>query len=192
VATVARSLDAVSWPDLEALFASLEDQVTAILLKTLPEAGQPHLQRLADIRYVGQASELVVALPPGPYTVGTRAALMSAFEASYIAAFRRTPPTNRVEIINVRVSGTLAADSGVDPDLAAADSAATRPQRTRAVYFPEYREHRPTPVFDRAALRPGQRLTGPAIIEEASSTLVVGSDSTILVTDGGNIVVEVG
>jgi N-methylhydantoinase A len=192
VATVARSLDAISWPELEALFASLEAEVSAILRKTLPDSGQPRIQRLADIRYVGQASELVVALPPGPYTADARTALVAAFEASYVAAFRRTPPTNRVEIINVRISGTLAADTGILNKDATVQSEAQQRPRSRLAYFPEFREHRPTPVFAREALRPGEQLAGPAIIEEASSTLIVGPGGRVVVTDGGNIVVEIG
>ena len=43
-------------------------------------------------------------LPSGPYTAAFQAALWQAFERSYVDAFRRTPPTSQVEIINVRVS----------------------------------------------------------------------------------------
>jgi N-methylhydantoinase A len=191
VATIARDLDAVSWPALEAVFAGLETGVSDILRKTLPAAGAPTVQRLADIRYVGQASELVVALPAGPYTPAAQQTLVEAFQASYIAAFQRTPPTNRVEIINARVSGTLAIDA---PALGRAEHAAAavpRQPRSRPAYFPEYREHRPTPVHDRATLHVGQRLTGPVLVAEASSTLVVGPGGHLEVMPSGNIVVDI-
>ena len=107
VATVAREMDQVVWPELEATFARLEADARAVLAATLPDGAAPAIARLADIRYVGQASELVVPLPAGPYTAASRGALMQAFEASYVAAFTRTPPTTQVEIINVRVSASI-------------------------------------------------------------------------------------
>ena len=107
VATVAREMEQIVWPDLEATFARLEAGAREVLAATLPDGAAPAIARLADIRYVGQASELVVPLPAGPYTAASRAALMQAFEASYVAAFTRTPPTTQVEIINVRVSASI-------------------------------------------------------------------------------------
>src|SRR5262249_30863995 len=112
VATVARELDQVAWPELEATFARLEADARAVLAATLPDGADAAVQRLPDIRYVGQAAELVVALPAGPYAAAARAALMQAFEQSYVAAFTRTPPTTQVEIINVRVSASVGVEDG--------------------------------------------------------------------------------
>ena len=123
VATVARDMQHVMWPELEASFARLEADAGAVLAATLPDRPAPKIERLADIRYVGQASELVVQLPPGPYTPASRDALMQAFEASYVAAFTRTPPTRQVEIINVRVSASIDVDGGALPMQAAAPRA---------------------------------------------------------------------
>ena len=235
VATVAREMDQVAWPDLEATFARLEADARAVLAATLPDGAAPAIARLADIRYVGQASELVVPLPAGPYTAASRAALMQAFEASYVAAFTRTPPTTQVEIINVRVSASIAIATAASPSPAAPRTPATQdaaagtaaaagsgalpagavagalpPQAaaapptppasatraapikgTRPVYFPEFREFRPTTVYDRYALLPGQTFEGPAIVEERESTLVIGPGGRFEVAASGNIVVSV-
>src|SRR5262249_9690443 len=76
VARSARPLDEIAWPALEATFATLERQALAVLQATLPDGPPPEIERLADIRYVGQAFELVVPLPRGPYTAASRAALI--------------------------------------------------------------------------------------------------------------------
>ena len=47
-------------------------------------------------------------------------------------------------------------------------------KRDRHVYFPEWGEHRPTPVYDRYLLRSGMRFAGPAIVEERESTTIIG------------------
>ena len=63
---------------------------------------------------------------------------------------------------------------------------------TRPVYFPELREFRPTTVYDRYALLPGQAFDGPAIVEERESTLVVGPGGRFEVAPSGNIIVAIG
>ena len=51
----------------------------------------------------------------------------------------------------------------------------------RRAYFPETGGYGETPVYDRYALGPGSRLTGPAIIEERESTTVIGPGAIVTV-----------
>ena len=192
VATVAREVDQIDWAMLEATFARLEREALGVIAETGLDPRTAAITRLADFRYVGQASELVVALPAGPYSGATRAALEQAFEGSYVAAFTRTPPATPVEVINVRVTATAEAPGSALAMQAPAAGAGTRRKGERPVYFPEWREHRATPVYDRDALSAGERLQGPAIIEERSSTLVVGPGASLEVAASGNIIVTFG
>ncbi len=192
VATVAREMEHVVWPELEAMFVRLEGEAGAVLAATLPGRTEAAIERLADIRYVGQASELVVPLPAGPYTAASRGALMQAFEASYRASFTRTPPTSQVEIINVRVSASLDVEGGAMPLEAERSRGASPVKRTRPAYFPELRDFCPTTVYDRYALTAGQAFDGPAIVEERESTLVVGPGGRFEVLASGNILVTIG
>ena len=192
VATVAREMGAIVWADLEATFARLEADAKTVLRATLPDGPAPDVLRLADIRYVGQASELVVPLPPGPYTGASRGVLQGAFEASYVAAFTRTPPTPQVEIINVRVCASIGMKSAPLAAQAATSAGAHAVKGMRQAYFPEFREFRPTAIYDRYALDPGQAFDGPAIVEERESTLVIGPGGRLEVTSSGNIAVTVG
>ena len=186
VATVARELGEISWPDLEATFTRLETDARAVLATTLPGRSGAAVSRLADIRYVGQASELVVPLPPGPYTAASHDALVEAFQASYVAAFTRTPPTTRVEIINVRVSASLEVELGAVQTKYSAVDAAGPIKGTRPAYFPEFRDVHDTTVYDRYRLAAGQAFDGPAIVEERESTLIVGPGGRSEVLASGN------
>ena len=192
VATVARELDRIQWPDLEATFRDMETKAKAVLAATLPEGAAPAIARLADIRYVGQASELVVPLPAGPYTAASRGSLMDAFEQAYVAAFTRTPPTTQIEIINVRVSASLDVDGAALPRHARTSAAASPLKGTRPVFFPEFRDFRPTAVYDRYALTPGDAFDGPAIVEERESTLVIGPGGRFQVAASGSLIVTIG
>jgi N-methylhydantoinase A len=57
----------------------------------------------------------------------------------------------------------------------------------RQVYFPEWEELRPVPVYDRYVLSAGAELEGPAIIEERESTTVVGPGAHVQVDDARNL-----
>jgi N-methylhydantoinase A len=60
----------------------------------------------------------------------------------------------------------------------------------RRAYFPERGEYIETAVYDRYALNAGTKFTGPAIVEERESTLIVGARGRARVDERLNIVVE--
>jgi N-methylhydantoinase A len=60
----------------------------------------------------------------------------------------------------------------------------------RKVYFPEAGDFVETNVYDRAALPAGIKIDGPAIVEEAESTLVVGPNATMHADATGNLIVD--
>lgn len=192
VATVAQEMATLDWSQLEAAFVSLESDAREVLDETRLPGDAAQIQRLADIRYVGQASELVVPLPPGPYTTASESALTAAFEASYIAAFTRTPPATAVEIINVRVTATIDVPGSAGDMQTTAESQGDPVKGERAAYFPERGAHTPTTVYDRYALQPGQGFDGPAIIEERESTLIVGPGGRFDVAASGSIILTIG
>ena len=192
VSTVARELDQIAWPELETTFAKLEADARAVIAETGLDPVTARMTRRADVRYVGQASELVVVLPPGPYSATSRAGFEQAFEASYRASFTRTPPSSQVEIINVRVTAEALAPGSALAMSAPSTTKAAKSKGSRLAYFPEWREHRQTTVYDRDALAAGETFNGPAIIEEASSTLIVAPGTTFTVAASGNIIVTFG
>jgi N-methylhydantoinase A len=51
----------------------------------------------------------------------------------------------------------------------------------RKAYFPEAAGYVDTPVYDRDALGPTSRFTGPAIVEERESTTVIGPGAVVTV-----------
>jgi len=62
----------------------------------------------------------------------------------------------------------------------------------RKVYFAELGKAVFTPTFARDALRAGNRIEGPALIEEHASTTVVLPGDRLQVDEFGNLVIEVG
>jgi N-methylhydantoinase A len=62
---------------------------------------------------------------------------------------------------------------------------------SRPVYFSEAGGFVDTPTFARAALLAGNRVGGPALIEEHASTTVLGPDDTLEVDALGNLVIAI-
>ena len=190
VATVAQRLDTLDWNAFEATFGRLEADARRIVGETGLDPATARIDRIADVRYVGQAFEVVVDLPPGPYDARSLPALMAAFEAAYVEKFTRTPPAVSVEIINVRVSVAAPVPGGELGIRADAKTAAEPIKGYRRMYFPEWGEHREAPVFDRYAMAAGDRFEGPAVVEERESTLVIGPGASFRVSGTGNLVVD--
>ena len=192
VATVGVRLDRDDVADLEAAFRRLEDEARTVLADTGLPLERATVRRLADGRFLGQGFDLVVALPDGPYGPGeaTRRRLSAAFETAYREKFSLTPPDVPVEFINVRIA-VRAPVAGADVVVKGSigGDAAGAGKGTRPAYFPEAGGFVETTVYDRYRLRAGDELTGPAVIEEEGSTLVVGPGGRATVAASGNIVV---
>jgi N-methylhydantoinase A len=189
-ATIARALSMLDWSAFESAYAALEADASRIVAETIPSATRPSVQRLADMRFVGQGYEVVTQLPDGPYRASSAPVIRAAFEQAYETLFGRRPPVAEIEIINIRVSLTAAAGSGA-LDLDLVDAGATPIARSkRFVRFAAGAALIDTPVYERAALGIGSHIAGPAVIEEASSTLLVPPGASAEVDAAGNIVID--
>jgi len=142
----------------------------------------------ADLRYVGQDFELIV--PFARQMLGARdftASLVDAFHAAHLEHYGYASSEKAVEIVAMRLTAVAPA-----PSL----PATPRPSLTgdarigeRSVWFKETGRVT-TPVYDRARLGAGTTLTGPALLEQMDSTIVVPPGTRMRVADGGDIVMR--
>jgi len=190
--TIARPMSTLDWSVLELSFVALETDAAKVVAETLASTQPPRVQRLADMRFAGQGYEVVTILPPGPYTAASAAPIRTAFEIAYETIFGRRPPVAELEIINIRVSLSAATGSGA-LDLGLAQSGGMpSPSGRRRVHFSTSAAPLDTPVYPRSALPAQTRFRGPAVIEEATSTLLVPPGAQAEVDACGNIVIELG
>jgi N-methylhydantoinase A len=190
VRTLYGQLDQIDWQRVNALLADMAGQGDAILARSGVAVADRHMSRQADLRYAGQGHEIRVDLPDGALGPEHLAEITQRFEQVYQGLFGRTGPNVPLEAVSWRLLAagprpevTLRGTPGeVSPDAR---------KRQRAVYFPEWGERRPTPVYDRYRLAPGAVLSGPAIVEERESTTVVGPGATIEVDEFRNLHVAV-
>jgi N-methylhydantoinase A len=188
VASFNQALDTVDWDAAMAIFAGLERDALAVAAATKAQIECRVIRRLADMRYIGQGSEITVVLPETLYPVAVR----TAFEASYRGLFGRTPPGAMVQFVALRLSLTApmpGASSTLRLRGAVVDGG--HPLKGwRNVYFADAGGTVETAVYDRYALPTGTRIAGPAVFEENESTFVIGPSSTATVLPDGSILTE--
>ena len=189
VATVARRLGDMPWRDFENAFIKLEREAGAVIAKTVARRSPVAIARCADMRFAGQGFELVVALPAGPYTARSAAALRAAFTRVYGKTFGHVPPVGEIEIINIRVSASAQVAAG-ELNVASGKKGEARALKGKRKAWVGLRARfEQVPVYDRYRLAIGVAVRGPAIIEEDSTTLILPPKSQAKVERSGNIVV---
>jgi N-methylhydantoinase A len=171
------------------VLADMEAEGTALLEASGVSRGDIEHERSADMRYAGQGFELRVWFGPEP-----DADLRAAFERAYEAKYGRRGPDVAVEVLSWRV-----VSRGPAPTLRIGGMAEApdRPPKVdgdarkgeRPAWFPRG-GFEPVPVYDRYALRAGDRLPGPAIVEERESTLVVPPEATCSVAEDLSLVMR--
>ncbi len=170
----------------EAIFAAQENEALAVLRPTGADTAGRVVRRLADMRYVGQGSEVTVVLPGALDEAGVR----GAFEDAYKALFARTPPGAAIQFVALRLS-VAAPMPGSGGTLELPRHASTAALKgTRQVFFPDAGGMLATSVYDRYALAAGAVVPGPAVFEEDESTFIVGPGATARLLPDGSILAE--
>ncbi len=189
VASMVQRLDALDWPAFEALYQKLEADARAVLADTGADLTALGVRRLADMRYVGQGSEIAVPLSEGPYGADFEPALTAAFETLYRQLFSRTPPDVAIQIINLRVSVSAPVDLAEIGFAGPAGTGRDAFKGSRQVYFAEAGGMLESTIYDRYLMPAGTVVEGPAVFEENESTLIVGPGAVCHILPDGSIVV---
>ena len=172
---------------LRALF----DEMSAAGRDTLAREGLTgeavELRASLDLRYIGQWHELTVTVVL-PLDVD---AAEVAFHAEHDRHFGHSSPGAPVEVLAVRLSAvgrTEKPEIVRGPD----DPEAEARRGERPVWDPVERALVPTPVWDGQKLPVSSTIAGAAIVELASTTIVVPRDFTLDVDAYGGFVVHSG
>jgi N-methylhydantoinase A len=180
VRTHVGALDAAT---IRPLFHELEAEATAELER---EAGERRVERFARLRYVGQEHTLEVPLGEWPiadeHLRGLRERFDAASEETY--AFRLS---TAVEIVEARVSVSAARDEPFAWSTAPMPAPELLP---REVDLDQHGGVHTASVFERRALRHGERLAGPCIVEEPATTVLVLPGQSVTVDEVANLVIE--
>ncbi len=192
VRTWVTRLDEASFDQIEQVYRTLEEQGREAIADTSVAPRRIERKRAADMRYVGQEHAVTVDLPATVFARGDRKAIKRHFDAMHAQRYGTCAPEEPAEIVSLRstITGLLRKppQHGISRGRKAPVAAAMGGKR--AVYYAG-RFH-PTPVYRRDALLAGNRLTGPALIEEYASTTLLMPGDTSVVDAFGNLAITVG
>jgi len=152
--------------DILAMAETLRAEADAALAQDGVAAGAREVAIAADMRYHGQAFELLVPWPELP----DLGALRRRFHAMHKQRFSYADEAEAVEIVTLRAIATGRLPKPATQQAAPAD----RPARKGSRRVFDAGAWQDVPVWDRAALTEADRIDGPAIVEEAFATHWIG------------------
>ncbi len=144
-------------------------------------ASRIRVERHIQLRYRGTDSALLV-----PF--GDKASIMEAFEAAHRQRYGFVDRSKILIVESAAAEVIGEADVAADPPRSRRRAEGTPPSamdRGRAHFGDAWRE---APIYDRAALEPGDAIDGPAIVIEPNSTTVVEPDWRATVTARNDLI----
>jgi N-methylhydantoinase A len=154
------------------------------------DAHRAGFEWLAELRYVGQSSELALSLPIGELGPADVDTLLADFHERHDKLYGYKLPDYPVEIVTLRL--TVVASRPTPPFEEIRSSGANVDGaflETRRVWFSETGWVE-TPIYDRTLLPAGCRLSGPAIVEQMDTTTVVPPRSILSNDRYGCLLIE--
>lgn len=179
-------LDSVEVEKAEVVFRQLEQQARATLAREGFAAADTRIVRALDLRYVAQQWDITVLAD----SAFDGAIIRREFEREHQRLFGHIQPGGSIEITKLRVQafGHIPRLEKVDAPRATAEP---EPIEQRRVWIDAATGWAETPVYDGASLHAGNVIEGPAVINEMTTTLLIGRNDRLSVDASGNYSIEI-
>ena len=181
--TPSATLDLVS---LRSALDEMSDAGRTLLAEERVDPRRVEILREAEMCYVGQSYPLRVRIPEDWSDLV--ATLEAAFHEAHRTLYGFASPGEATMVLNLRVTAIGRVDRPRLKSLAAGDGNPGQALKgTRPVMFGQAVE---CPIYERARLDAGDRISGPAIIEQMDSTTVLPAGTRLVVDPGGSLIIE--
>lgn len=167
---------------LDALFAGME----AELAEQVGDA-TAKLRRFGRVRYHWQRNELEIPFAPHVDARSFQESLRS-FERIYQQRYGSASlvADAAFEIVALRVEAILPSGTHASSNMPDAGTTATGAVTKRIAHFVRGRPGEEASVYDGRLIAEGVEIAGPAIVDLATTAIVVPHDATVTATKGGN------
>jgi N-methylhydantoinase A len=154
------------------------------------ERAQYRKEYFAEARYKSQVWELDTPLPVKRFrSAKDVGALVEAFHTVHDRVYAVRDEQSEVECVNWRGKVAIRLSKPAKPVVRRLARRKPKPWATRAAWFgPD--DRRKTNVFRGTALKPGDFIAGPAIIEEPTTTIVVYPRMSAFVSPSGHYILK--
>ncbi|HXF75565.1 MAG TPA: hydantoinase/oxoprolinase family protein [Methylomirabilota bacterium] len=189
VQTFVRELAETSGAEIAEAFSLLEKSAVATLMEEGSKREQILLRRFLDMRYRGQEYTLAVPVTEELSSLADFSAIRARFDRLHQEHYGHSAPKEPVMMVNLRLSALGRFEDGLP--LAAASCDEDRGARGRRPVIFE-KDPIDCPIYLRSGFKPGDRLEGPAVIEEIGATILIYPGDKMQVNEFGHLVIEVG
>jgi N-methylhydantoinase A len=142
------------------------------------------------MRYVGQEHAVTIELPPTLLRKQDRVGVKERFDAEHQLRYGTCAPREAAEIVSLRVtvSGVMKKPPLEEITRGTRNPPVAASTGMRPVHYDGRKASMRTPVYARDMLRAGNKIAGPALVEEHASTTVVFPGDALTVDRFGNLV----
>ena len=184
------SLEDADFKQIELLFNELEKEGAAVLQET-GKNQKIIVERTLMMRFVGQGAETDLAIENKSFDRWKKEQIRKLFDDVYQKLYGRTYAETPVEFVTFKVRASLPQRPFQIPPLKnTGKTIADCIKGKRQAFSMIKKEYIPFTVYDRFKLFPGATLSGPAIIEEKESTIVMGEDARASVDEYGFVWID--
>ncbi len=192
VRTFVARLDAIDWARLGAVIDAMTAEGAAQLDEERIPAARRSEEIKFDCRYIRQYHEVSFVVPRALVDARDVEGIARAFHAEhnrlygYSLEAEKTP----VEIINVRVQAVGATEKpSYRTEAWGGTDASEALKGRRSVYLPETNAFAEVPVYDGHRMRFGNRVEGPAMIEQATTAIFVSAGYDCAIDELGSFAI---
>src|SRR5699024_2614314 len=188
------------WGEVNNILSSLEESGR----KRLMDAGvsEKHIKvtRMADIQYEGQGNSVTIPLPTETINNSMDNKILRIFEDEYKKLYSNTVQGGRPEFVNLRL---VAESKEIPPEFYFHEQTRSKSNMKaeeslkgyRSIYLPrsegENGIFQSVPVYNRYYLQQHNQLTGPCVIEEKESTIIINGSASVYVDEFLNVIAEI-
>jgi N-methylhydantoinase A len=190
--TQVMTLEEADMSALERLYAAFEREGADALVRDGFDPERHRFVRWAEMRYEGQEHTVRIPLPEKVLTSAAVPAIARRFgEAHEMQYGHRMDDPVQFVTLRVRAMGVMSRPAIAEIPVGTGDVSLAR-KGTRQVYRQDAGGRLDYAVYDRALLGGGDRVAGPAIVEEPSYTLLLHHGDVMTVGRHGELVIAIG
>ena len=191
VRTFVGRLESLDWERLSTMVETMREDGARQLESERVARGAQRFELWLDCRYLKQYHEVSVAVALDAIAQRDGHAIARAFHDEHQRLFGYTLEAegSPIEIINVRLQaiGATARPTYRRDERGSADASPARKGR-RSMYVPERDAFAEVDIYDGHRMHCGQRLTGPALIEQQTTAIFVSDGFDCVVDEMGSFV----
>lgn len=173
-------------------FKEMEEEGTKLLESEKIEAGKRIFQRTVDVRFKGQNYELSVPIELKDLEKENIDKVIKRFHEIHEKTYGYSDKLAQVEFVNFRLTACGEIPKVNFRKETSKDEEVISSKTKRKVYFSEVDEPKyfETDIFQRTELNVGDKIIGPAIVEQLDTTILILPEQTASVDPYQNLIIN--